>query len=127
LDTEGERIEVQALALKTKYEAALSPVYFEGAQWAVPAKKEVMEGLSTQFANPDSYPINGRGLAYALAFFSPKHLGAGQFYLMTIKDKVGKPFDGSGTYPLTYRRTRRLSNTGRLRSTTARRTPSFAT
>ena len=60
----------------------------------------VMEGMSTQFANPDSYPIDGRGLAYSLAFFSPKHLGAGQFYLMTFKDKAGKPFDGSGTYRL---------------------------
>jgi hypothetical protein len=66
----------------------------------VPGAKEVMEGLSTQFANPDSYPIDGRGLAYSLAFFSPKHLGAGQFYLMTFKDKAGKPLDGSGTYRL---------------------------
>jgi hypothetical protein len=86
--------------LETKYQAAFSPAYFEGTGWAVPGAKEVMEGMSTQFANPDSYPIDGRGLAYSLAFFSPKHLGAGQFYLMTFKDKAGKPFDGSGTYRL---------------------------
>ena len=36
-----------------------------------------------------------------MAFFSAKHLGAGQYYLMTIRDKDGKPFDGSGTYRLT--------------------------
>jgi hypothetical protein len=87
--------------LETKYQAAFSPAYFDGTGWAVPGAKEVMEGMSTQFANPDSYPIDGRGLAYSLAFFSPKHLGAGQFYLMTFKDKAGKPFDGRGTYRLT--------------------------
>src|SRR5262249_31752342 len=29
-----------------------------------------------------------------------KHLGAGQFYLMTIKDKGGNDFDGGSTYRL---------------------------
>jgi len=86
--------------LETKYESGFSPAYFDGTGWAVPGEKEVMDGLSTQFAKPDSYPIDGRGVAYSFAFFSPKHLGAGQFYLMTIKDKAGKPFDGGGTYRL---------------------------
>ena len=73
----------------------------EGCQWAVPASPEVMEGLQTFFAQPDSYPVDGRGLTFTFAFFSPKHLGAGQFYLMTIKDKAGRTFDGSNTYRLT--------------------------
>jgi hypothetical protein len=30
-----------------------------------------------------------------------KHAGAGQFYLMTIRDKDGEFLDGSGTYRLT--------------------------
>ena len=86
--------------LETRYEANFSPPYFEGTGWAVPGSPELMKGLSTQFADPNSYPIDTRGLIYSLAFFSPKHLGAGQFYLMTFKDKTGKPFDGSGTYRL---------------------------
>jgi hypothetical protein len=86
--------------LEIEYEASFSPAYFDGTHWAVPGSKDLMEGMSTQFANPDSYPIDGRGVAYSFAFFSPKHLGAGQFYLMTIKDKAGKPFDGGGTYSL---------------------------
>jgi hypothetical protein len=86
--------------LETKYESGFSSAYYEDAGWAVPGEKEVMEGLSTQFANPDSYPIDGRGVAYSFAFFSPKHLGAGQFYLMTIKDKACKALDGGGTYRL---------------------------
>ena len=36
-----------------------------------------------------------------MAFFSAKHLGAGQFYLMTIQDKDGEDFDGGSTYRLT--------------------------
>ena len=44
--------------------------------------------------------MEARGVAYSLAFFSAKHLGAGQYYLMTIRDKDRKPFDGGGTYRL---------------------------
>jgi hypothetical protein len=36
-----------------------------------------------------------------MAYFSAKHLGTGQFYLMTIKDKAGERLDGSKTYRLT--------------------------
>ena len=48
---------------------------------------DVIEGLSTHFANPNSYPVDSRGRGSAMGFFSPKHLGAGQFCLMTITDK----------------------------------------
>ena len=58
-----------------------------------------------------------------MAYFSAKHLGEGQFYLMTIVDKDGKPFDGgSDLSPARCRRTRRSSCTGRRPPTTARRT-----
>ncbi len=33
-----------------------------------------------------------------MAFFSMKHLGAGQYYLMTIRDKAGDALDGRHTY-----------------------------
>jgi hypothetical protein len=61
---------------------------------------ELIEGLQTQFANPDSYPVDVRGVVYTMAFFSPKRSGAGSFYLMTIKDRHGRPFDGGSTYRL---------------------------
>jgi hypothetical protein len=48
-----------------------------------------------------SYRVDRRALLYSYAFFSPKHLGPGQFYLMTIKDKAGQAFEGAGTYRLT--------------------------
>ena len=56
--------------------------------------------MMTNFANPNAYPVDGRGVTYSMAFFSAKHLGAGQYYLMTIRDKDRKPFDGSSTYRL---------------------------
>jgi hypothetical protein len=86
--------------LDLKYETMFSP-YYEGHQWAFPILPEVIEGLQTQFANPDSYPIDGRGVTYMMAFFSTKHSGVGQFYLMTIKDKDGQNFVGANTYRLT--------------------------
>jgi hypothetical protein len=61
---------------------------------------ELIQGLQTQFSNPVSYPVDGRGVVYTMAFFSPKRSGAGSFYLMAIKDKQGRPFDGGSTYRL---------------------------
>lgn len=38
---------------------------------------------------------------YSFGFFSAKHLGHGQFYLLTIADKAGQPLDGGSAYKLT--------------------------
>jgi len=35
-----------------------------------------------------------------MAYFSAKHLGEGQYYLMTIVDKTGQPLDGGKGYRL---------------------------
>ena len=48
----------------------------------------------------NSYPVDSRGVTYSYAIFSAKHLGEGQFYLMAIKDKAGRAFDGSRHYRL---------------------------
>ncbi len=87
--------------IDVRYEAALSLPYYQGSHWTMPVSQEVLEGQRTFFANPDSYPVDDRGVTFSFAFFSPKHLGAGSFYLMTIKDKGGRPFDGGLTYRLT--------------------------
>lgn len=86
--------------LVAQYEAAFVPAYFSTSRWAVPVSQEVLQGLKTNFANPGSYPISGRGVMYTFGFFSAKHLGRGQFYLLTIKDKAGEPLDGASTYHL---------------------------
>jgi hypothetical protein len=86
--------------LNHKYENMFTPPYYEGSHWGIAASKEVIEGMATDFANPNAYPVDGRGVTYYYAFFSPKHLGEGQFYLMNIADKDGQPLDGGKTYRL---------------------------
>jgi hypothetical protein len=87
--------------LDLKYQAYFSPPYFDGTHWALPASRELLDGMSTFFANPNSYPFDARGVTYSMAFFSPKRSSVGSFYLMTISDKNGQSFDGGSTYRLT--------------------------
>jgi hypothetical protein len=86
--------------LDDRYEAVFSPPYYEGSHWALPVSPEVVEGMATSFAKRDSYLVDARGVTYSFAFIGIKRLGAGQFYLMTIKDKEGRSFDGGSTYRL---------------------------
>jgi hypothetical protein len=85
--------------LEMKYDALFSP-YFDGSRWALPVSPEYHKAISISFADPDSYPVDDRGVIFSFAFFTPKHLGQGQFYLMTIKDKDGEAFHGGDTYRL---------------------------
>ncbi len=47
-----------------------------------------------------AYPVDDRAVAYTIAFFSPKHTGKGQFYLMTFNDKADHHLNGGSTYRL---------------------------
>ena len=87
--------------LADKYENSyFPPPFYPGGHWFLPASPEVVRGMSTFFADSNSYPIDSRGTMYMLGFFSAKHFGAGQAYLMTFKDKDGEKLDGSTTYRL---------------------------
>ena len=87
--------------LVNRLEAAYFPApYFDGGHWHVPAAAEVVEGLASNFADPDTYPVDNRAVTYAMGFFSAKSLGAGQFYLMATKDGKGNRLDGGSTYRL---------------------------
>jgi hypothetical protein len=83
-----------------RYDAGLPP-FFEGTHWTVPVLPEIAKAMQSGFAEPDSYPVDARGLLYTYAFVGIKNLGAGQYYLINIKDKDGKAYDGSNTYRLT--------------------------
>jgi len=84
-----------------RLETAYFPApYFDGGQWHVPAAPEVVDGLATNFADPDRYPVDNRAVTYAMGYFSAKHLGTGQFYLMTLNDAKGNKLDGGTTYRL---------------------------
>lgn len=87
--------------LADRYEAGFAARFYSGSHWALPAEPAVIEGMQTYFAAPDDYPTDGRGVIYSMGYFSAKHLGEGQFYLVAIKDSQGQRLDGSATYRLT--------------------------
>jgi hypothetical protein len=91
--------EARAL-LESRYEAMFTP-YFDISRWALPALPDYLKASQDGFSDPNAYPFDSRGLAFTFAFFTPKHLGQGQSYLMTIKDKEGQSFNGSKSYRLT--------------------------
>ena len=86
--------------LEAKYDSALPPFY-ENSKWLMPAVPELVEAAAASFADPDEYPTDARGLTYSYAFIGIKRLGSGQFYLISIRDKDGNPFDGGKSYRLT--------------------------
>ena len=85
--------------LELKYEGMFRP-YFDISRWALPAMPDYLKASSDGFSDPNAYPFDSRGLAFTFAFFTPKHLGQGQSYLMTLKDKDGQNLDGSKNYRL---------------------------
>jgi hypothetical protein len=85
--------------LEIKYEGMFKP-YFDISRWALPAMPDYLKASSDGFSDPTAYPFDSRGLAFTFAFFTPKHLGQGQSYLMTLKDKDGQNLDGSKSYRL---------------------------
>jgi hypothetical protein len=86
--------------LDLQYEASLVPPFYEDAHWALPTAPGLMDGMQSSFADPNHYPLDGRGTTYAMAFFCPKRSGLGSYYLMATKDNEGRPFDGGSTYRL---------------------------
>ena len=91
--------EARAL-LESRYEGMFTP-YFDISRWALPGSSDYLKASQDGFSDPTAYPFDSRGVVFTFAFFTPKHLGEGQFYLMTVKDKNGQSFDGSKNYRLT--------------------------
>lgn len=96
-DVTREAHEVIAL----KYESGFATPFYEGTHWGLPIPQETVEGLQTGFADPNQYGVDGRGVMYHMAYFSPKVLGAGQFYLLNLSDRAGNALDGGKTYRFT--------------------------
>lgn len=89
------------ILIEARYEALFTPSFYERGQWALPVPHELSEGLGDLFSKPGVYPVDHRGTFFSFAFSSIKHLGTGQFYLVTIRDKDGKALDGGNNYRLT--------------------------
>ena len=113
--------------LDVRYQAVFDTTFYDDAKWAFPGSRDLVEASESGFSNPDIYPIDDRGVTYSWAFFSAKKMGAGQYYLMTIQDEDGKPFDGARHTDSGYPPRCPSRCTGRPRCTTAPRTPSSRT
>lgn len=74
--------------------------FFENGHWRPAAAAEAVKAQATAYADPDAYPSDLRGMTYTYGFVGIKRLGVGQFYLLSIFDKDGKPFDGGKNYQL---------------------------
>ncbi len=98
-DAMAEGLREAHLELAARYDAGL-PAFFEGTHWTYPAPPALIEAGSHDFAEPDHYPVDDRGLVYTYAFIGIRRVGAGQFYLICIKDRSGETFDGGRTYHL---------------------------
>jgi hypothetical protein len=87
--------------LESRYKSLFaSAPYFGNSRWMLPALPDYITGAMNDYTDPNEYPVDSRGLVFTYAFFTPKHLGQGQYYLMTIKDKDGNALDGGAAYRL---------------------------
>jgi hypothetical protein len=86
--------------LEAIYDAGLPPFFSETSHWSFPAFPDLIKDMQAGFSDPNSYPVDHRGVAYSYAYIGLKRLGAGQFYLISIRDKDGETFDGGQTYRL---------------------------
>ncbi len=90
----------EALARFDALYETVYPPYAPGARWFLPVDKALLDGAANGFTTPGSYPIDARGTIYYCAFSGLKHMGAGQFYLFTTRDKDGRPLSGDAAYCL---------------------------
>ncbi|HEY7000420.1 MAG TPA: DUF1254 domain-containing protein [Candidatus Udaeobacter sp.] len=86
--------------LDARYETSL-PAYYEGGHWTLPTPAEFIETMGTSFEKPNGYALDARGLADTYLFSSVKHLGEGQFYLLSDRDRNAQPLDGASNYRIT--------------------------
>lgn len=75
--------------------------FTEGSRWSYPESIAMyFKAAQEQFADPNFYPVDARGLAFSFFFFTPRRMGQSQFFLMAIVDKEGRLLDGAKTYKL---------------------------
>jgi hypothetical protein len=87
--------------LDGKYADLTNGPFAPGSRWCFPERMGlVFKAAQDQFAAPNFYPVEDRGLLLSFIFFMPKRMGEGQFYLLGMVDKEGKSLDGSKTYRL---------------------------
>jgi hypothetical protein len=85
--------------LEARYDAGM-PQYNPPIRWTLPAMPDVISSYRTSYGDPNAYPVDARALGYTYAFVGIRNLGSAQFYLISIKDKDGRAYEGNRTYRL---------------------------
>lgn len=86
--------------IDSEYDKAFKIPFYNDTKWALPVSQDFVKSIGSNYSIPNLYPVRERAIAYSIAYFSAKHLGTGQFYLISIKDDKGQEFDGSKLYKL---------------------------
>jgi hypothetical protein len=87
--------------LYARYDAGFPSFFTPTSHWMYPTYPSLVKAAEFSFNDPAIYPVDDRAVAYSYAYIGIKHLGAGQMYLISIKDKDGNDYDGSKTYKQT--------------------------
>jgi hypothetical protein len=103
-DAATQKILVAAVAeakdvLARRYDQGFPP-FFPNSHWMLPTAQEAMDGQSSAYADPQRYAVDARALMYTYGYIAIKNVGTAQFYLIALRDKDGKAFDGGKTYRL---------------------------
>ena len=85
--------------LAAKYDAGLPP-FFDGTHWSFPAPPDLIKDAQAGFTNPDTYPIDSRGLAYTTPISASNAWGPGSSISSTSRTRTAENYDGSKTYRL---------------------------
>ncbi len=105
-----------------QYETAY-PKYYSGQHWFSPGTEEMVKSYMSGFTITDIYPVDFRCITYYWGFFSVRHLGAGQFYLLDAFDRAGQPMDGGSNTSFTCRQKSRSAIIGPSLPTASTPTP----
>jgi len=92
-------IEEARLLLEQRYDKGF-PSFFSNGNWMFPTLQEAIDGQGTTYADSNHYAIDARALLYTYGYISIKRPGTAQFYLVSIRDKDGRGFEGGQTYRL---------------------------
>ena len=85
--------------LEKRYDAGFPP-FFPNSHWMYPTLQDAIEGQGTTYADRDKYAVDARALLYTYGYISIKRPGTAQFYLVSIRDRDDRGFDGGQTYRL---------------------------
>jgi hypothetical protein len=78
------------------YDAGFPPFFSPTSRWMFPGYPELADAYTVAYADPNHYPVDKRAVVYTVGYVGLKHMGGGQMYLISIKDK-----DGNKMYKLT--------------------------